>query len=144
MAAQPKIKQWTREEIEAGVIEDTEYALGIPSEQSIEINDSLFDKRLDVESLDRLDLTFRLERRFGLKIKNSDLYPPSWSGLTEPEYVQHGRFTTQAITELRATYAHVDFSGFELMPTVEELQRRTTVGSLIRYVARQLGEQHDI
>src|SRR5437764_14031096 len=55
---------------------------------------------LGAESIDFLDIVFRLEREFGIKIPRGELFPESiFQG--DPEYVQHGRATEEGLDELR-------------------------------------------
>jgi acyl carrier protein len=50
---------------------------------------------LGAESIDFLDIVFRLEREFGIKIPRAELFPESiFQG--DPEFVQDGRVTEKA------------------------------------------------
>src|SRR5262249_40899874 len=56
---------------------------------------------LGAESIDFLDIVFRLEREFGIKIPRGELFPESiFQG--DPEFVQNGRVTDKGLAELRA------------------------------------------
>src|SRR5438270_12179407 len=78
---------------------------------------------LGAESIDFLDIVFRLEREFGIKIPRGELFPESiFSG--DPEYVQNGKVTDLGLTELRARLPFADYSLFEndsLMTAICEL-----------------------
>ena len=55
---------------------------------------------LGAESIDFLDIVFRLEREFGIKIPRNELFPESiFQG--DPEFVQNGKVTDRGLTELR-------------------------------------------
>jgi acyl carrier protein len=53
---------------------------------------------LGAESIDFLDIVFRLEREFGIKIPRGELFPESvFQG--DPDFVQEGRVTDQGMGE---------------------------------------------
>ena len=55
---------------------------------------------LGAESIDFLDIVFRLEREFGIKIPRGELFPESiFQG--DPEFVQNGKVTDKGLDELR-------------------------------------------
>src|SRR3954467_7179775 len=55
---------------------------------------------LGAESIDFLDIVFRLEREFGIKIPRNELFPESiFQG--DPEFVQNGKVTDRGLDELR-------------------------------------------
>src|SRR3954454_14107890 len=67
---------------------------------------------LGAESIDLLDIVFRLEREFGIKIPRGELFPESiFQG--DPEFVQNGRVTTRGLHELRQRMPFADLSQFE-------------------------------
>jgi acyl carrier protein len=56
---------------------------------------------LGAESIDFLDIVFRLERAFDIRIPNDEMFPGSlFQG--DPELVQNGMVTEQGLTELRS------------------------------------------
>src|SRR6266404_724470 len=70
---------------------------------------------LGAESIDFLDIVFRLEREFGIKIPRGELFPESiFQG--DPDFVQDGKLTEKGLAELRARMPYADFSGFEKNP----------------------------
>src|SRR5246127_1266652 len=72
---------------------------------------------LGAESIDFLDIVFRLEREFGIKIPRGELFPESiFQG--DPELVQGGRVTEKGLAELRARMPFADLSEFEKNPEV--------------------------
>src|SRR5439155_8566465 len=67
---------------------------------------------LGAESIDFLDIVFRLEREFGIKIPRGELFPESiFQG--DPELVQNGRVTDKGLAELRARMPFADLGQFE-------------------------------
>ena len=93
---------------------------------------------LGAESIDFLDIVFRLEREFGIKIPRGELFPESiFQG--DPEFVQEGRVTDQGMAELRARMPFADLTGFERERAVSAVPDLFTVGLLARYVGWKLG-----
>src|SRR5438094_10119449 len=75
---------------------------------------------LGAESIDFLDIVFRLEREFGIKIPRGELFPESiFQG--DPEFVQNGRVTDNGLAELRARMPYADLSKFEANPEVRAI-----------------------
>src|SRR5438128_12284687 len=70
---------------------------------------------LGAESIDFLDIVFRLEREFGIKIPRGELFPESiFQG--DPDFVQNGRVTPRGLEELRTRMPFADPSDFEQNP----------------------------
>ncbi len=94
---------------------------------------------LGAESIDFLDIVFRLEREFGIKIPRGELFPESiFQG--DPEFVQNGRVTDKGLEELRARMPFADLSKFEQNPEVSAISELFTVELITRYVEGKLGE----
>src|SRR6267154_6810724 len=67
---------------------------------------------LGAESIDFLDIVFRLEREFGIKIPRGELFPESmFQG--DPDFVRDGRVTEQGMDELRSRMPYADLSAFD-------------------------------
>jgi len=93
---------------------------------------------LGAESIDFLDIVFRLEREFGIKIPRGELFPESiFQG--DPEFVQNGRVTDKGISELRARMPFADLTGFEKNPEVSAISDLFTVDMITRYIQGKLG-----
>src|SRR5436189_4018793 len=81
---------------------------------------------LGAESIDFLDIVFRLEREFAIKIPRGELFPESiFQG--DPEFVQEGRVTERGLEELRARMPFADLSEFEKNPEVATISDLFTV-----------------
>ena len=92
---------------------------------------------LGAESIDFLDIVFRLEREFGIKIPRGELFPESiFQG--DPEFVQDGRVTDKGLAELRARMPFADLSGFEQNPELSRLSDLFTVDLITRYIQGKL------
>ena len=93
---------------------------------------------LGAESIDFLDIVFRLEREFGIKIPRGELFPESiFQG--DPEFVQNGKVTDKGLAELRARMPFADLSDFEKNPEVGHISDLFTVELITRYIEGKLG-----
>src|ERR1700746_2463586 len=67
---------------------------------------------LGAESIDFLDIVFRLEREFGIRIPRGELFPDSvFQG--DPDFVRDGRVTDKGMGELRSRMPYADLGAFE-------------------------------
>lgn len=96
---------------------------------------------LGAESIDFLDIVFRLEREFNIKIPRGELFPESiFSG--DPEFVQSGRVTDKGLTELRTRMPFADLSKFEKDPEVSAISDLFTVEMITRYIQGKLAPKN--
>jgi acyl carrier protein len=94
---------------------------------------------LGAESIDFLDIVFRLEREFAIKVPRGELFPESiFQG--DPELVQGGRVAEQGLAELRARMPFADLSTFEHNPELSAIGDLFTVGMVTRYIQGKLGQ----
>jgi acyl carrier protein len=94
---------------------------------------------LGAESIDFLDIVFRLEREFGIKIPRGELFPESiFQG--DPEFVQDGKVTERGLAELKARMPFADLSKFEMNPEVSGISDLFTVEMITRYIQGKLNE----
>ncbi len=91
---------------------------------------------LGAESIDFLDIVFRLERNFGIKIPRGELFPENL--LADPEWVADGKLTEKGISELKARLPYADLSKFEENPDLEKIGDLYTVDMLVKYVESKL------
>jgi acyl carrier protein len=93
---------------------------------------------LNAESIDFLDIVFRLEREFGIKIDRNELFPESiFQG--DPDFVQDGKVTAKGLDELKRRMPYADLSAFEKDPQFEKIGDLFTVDLIVRYVKSKLG-----
>ena len=92
---------------------------------------------LGAESIDFLDIVFRLEKAFGIEIPRSELFPEDI--LTSADYVQDGIVTETGLAELKKRMPFVDLSKFEQKPEVQEFGNLLTVSDMCRYVESKVG-----
>ena len=92
---------------------------------------------LGAESIDFLDIVFRLEKAFGIKIPRGEMMPENLAN--DPTVVQDGKVTAAGIAELKKRMPHSDFSEFEKDPQVENMSKLFTVDAIVNYVETKLG-----
>jgi acyl carrier protein len=92
---------------------------------------------LGAESIDFLDIVFRLEREFGIKIPRGELFPESvFQG--NPEFVSEGRVTDRGMGELRERMPYADLADFDRDRRLASVGDLFTVDLVTRYVAWKL------
>jgi acyl carrier protein len=92
---------------------------------------------LGAESIDFLDIVFRLEREFGIKIPRGELFPESiFQG--DPDFIKDGRVTPRGLAELKAKMPFADLSKFEKNPTLEGISDLFTVEAIVNYIENKL------
>ena len=87
---------------------------------------------LGAESIDFLDIVFRLEKAFDIKIPRGELFPEDI--LTNAQYVQNGKLTSEGLEQLKARMPFADLSTFAKNPAVQEFGNLLTVEDMCRYV----------
>ena len=97
---------------------------------------------LGAESIDFLDIVFRLEREFDIRIPRGELFPESvFQG--DPDFVRDGRVTEQGMGELRSRMPYADLSAFDQDRRLTAVPDLFTVGLVTRYIAWKLGKSDD-
>ncbi len=129
----------TREEIFESVRKVLEEALGV-DEDEVTPEASLTGD-LEAESIDFLDIVFRLEKTFAtpersFKIEQGELFPENL--LENPEWISDSKFTEAGMAMLRRRMPHVDFSAFESDRDVNKVAELITVQSIVDFVDRKL------
>jgi len=120
----------TKEEVFEKVQEALVDALGVDDDEVTPEATMVGD--LGAESIDFLDIVFRLEKAFDIEIPRSELFPEDI--LTSAEYVQDGKVTEAGIAELKERMPFADLSKFESNPAVQEFGNLLTVNDLCRYI----------
>lgn len=95
---------------------------------------------LNAESIDFLDIVFRLERGFNIKIPREELFP---EGIfqNDPKFVQDGRFTADGITELRTKLPFADVDAFAKNPLMKNMGDLFTVDMITKYIEHKLSKE---
>lgn len=94
---------------------------------------------LGAESIDFLDIVFRLEKSFGIEIPRSELTPEDV--LTNPNYVKEGRVTPEGIAEIKRRMPFADLTAFEKNPLVQNFGNLLTVNDLCRFVESKVANK---
>ena len=96
---------------------------------------------LGAESIDFLDIVFRLEKKFStparpFKISQGELFPENL--MENPAWVSNAKFTDEGMAMLKQRMPHVDFSRFENDRDVNKVGELITVKSLVDFVERKV------
>lgn len=129
----------SRDDIYEKVREVLEDALGA-DEDEITMDASLT-ADLGAESIDFLDIVFRLEKTFStddapFKISQGELFPENL--MENADWVADGKFTESGMSMLRERMPHVDFSDFDADRDVNKVAALITVGSIVDFTDRKL------
>ena len=106
-------------------------ALGVDDDEVTEEATMVGD--LGAESIDFLDIVFKLEKSFGITIPRDELFPDDI--LTNAEYINDGKVTPDGLEKLKARMPFADLTKFESNPLVQDFGNLLTVKDLCNYVA---------
>jgi acyl carrier protein len=129
----------SRADIEADVRDVLVDALGVDEDDVV--STATLKGDLGAESIDYLDIVFRLEKKFSapdkpFKIAQGELFPENL--MTDPSLVEAGQVTAKGIALLKEKVPHVELGGFESDPQVTKLSGLFTVKSLCDFVERKI------
>jgi len=127
----PPTKQEVFDKIQAALVD----ALGVDDDEVTP--DATMVGDLGAESIDFLDIVFRLEKAFEIEVPRAELFPEDI--LTNAEYVQDGKVTAGGIAELKQRMPFADLSKFEANPVVQEFGNLLTVSDMCRYIESKVG-----
>ena len=125
----------SRDEIFEKVKDVLENALGVDPEDVT--MDATLIGDLGAESIDFLDISFKLEQEFSIKIDQGELFPENL--MSDDTLVEDGKLTDKAMDILRERMPHVDFSKLDADRRVNQLSEVFTVSSLVDFIERKLG-----
>lgn len=91
---------------------------------------------LGAESIDFLDIVFKLEKAFEITIPREELSPEDI--LTNSQYVQDGAVTDEGMAELKRRMPWANLEEFEKNPRVQDFGNLLTVGDLCSYVGSKV------
>ena len=91
---------------------------------------------LGAESIDFLDIVFRLEKTFGITIPRGELFPEDI--LTNSEYIKDGKVTDDGVAELRKRMPFANLDVFAENPVVQDFGNLLTVSDMCRFVEGKL------
>jgi len=124
----------SRDEIFAKVQETLVDALGVDDDEVLE--DATLVDDLGAESIDFLDIVFRLEKNFGIKIPRGELFPENLAA--DASFVDDGKVTAEGIATLKEKMPHADIDSFANDPKVENIQSLFTVNMITNFVENKL------
>jgi acyl carrier protein len=93
---------------------------------------------LGAESIDFLDIVFRLEKTFSIKIPRGELFPDNFAA-ADPSLAKDGMLTPAGVSELRKRLPFADVDKFAKDPKVENIQDLFTVGMIVKFMEAKLG-----
>ncbi|MBI3833682.1 MAG: acyl carrier protein [Planctomycetes bacterium] len=120
----------SREEVFSRVRDVLSDALGVDTDEVSP--EATLQGDLGAESIDFLDIVFRLEKAFGIKIPKGELFPDDV--FSNPDFVDGDRITPQGLERLKNAMPHADFSTFESEPLVSKMPELFTVNTIVNYV----------
>ena len=123
------------EEIAEKVKKVISEAMGINLED-INLNSRLV-ADLGAESIDFLDITFRLEREFGVKLKTDEMFPTGIFQGKEGGYIVNGRVIPEGVAKLKEAIPFGNFQTWEKNPEYATITDIFTVGSIVNYIGMQ-------
>ena len=89
---------------------------------------------LNAESIDFLDIVFRLERAFKIKIPRGKIVENARGALTEAEFEHNGIVTDVGFKQLRAYLSEVPAERFKTPTKVKDIPRLFTVETFCKLV----------
>ena len=126
----------SRDEILAQVTEVMVDALGVDDDEVTESATLMGD--LGAESIDFLDVVFRLEKAFDIKIDREELFPAD--ALTnDPDLIGDDQLLTdKGMALLKEKMPHTDLTDFSKNPDINKLGDLFTVGSIVNFVESRI------
>ena len=124
----------TREEIYEKVKDTLDDALSVEPEEVTPTATLMGD--LGAESIDFLDIVFRLEKAFGIKIPQEEMMPREV--LSNPAFVTNKKLNQQGIAALKTAMPHADLTEFLKDPDIEKLSSVFTVDTIVKFVETKL------
>lgn len=124
----------SREEVLSKIRAVLSDALGVDEDEVVPT--ATLQGDLGAESIDFLDIVFRLEKEFGIKIPKGELFPDDL--LNNPDYVERDRLTPAGLNKLKEAMPHVDFSEFAKDPAVSKMPDLFTVDAIVKYIENKL------
>jgi acyl carrier protein len=93
---------------------------------------------LGAESIDFLDIVFRLEKTFNIKIPQEELMPRDI--LSNADYVVDKKLNAAGLAALKKAMPHADLTNFEKNPDIDKLGDTFTVGAIVKFIEAKLAK----
>lgn len=97
---------------------------------------------LDAESIDFLDIIFRLEKEFKVKLPRGKIIEDSRGSLSESEFEQDGVLTNAGLDQLRSYLSEVPSERFREPLNVADIPRLFTPETFMKLVIQAQREQN--
>ena len=95
---------------------------------------------LGAESIDFLDIVFRLEKQFGVTIPREELFPESiFQG--DAAYVSGGKVTAVGLAELEKQMPYANLTEFKKDPRMDKVEDLFTVDLIVSYLESKLAKK---
>ena len=127
----------TKEEVFEKVKDALVDALALEDDEVTE--DATLVGDLGAESIDFLDIVFKLEKAFEIDIPRSELFPEDI--LTSSDYVEDGKVTADGVAELKKRMPYADLTKFEQNPVVQDFGNMLTVSDLCRFIESKVSAE---
>jgi len=127
----------SKEDVFEGVREQLVEALAVEDEQVVPEATLMGD--LGAESIDLLDIVYRLEKTFSIKIDRGELVPDDIVNDTQKKYVVDGVLTPLGLDEIKKRIPFANFVALEKSPVVQNLATVLTVKDMCYLVEQKLG-----
>jgi len=127
----------SKEDVFAGVQEQLVEALAVDDDQVTP--DATLMGDLGAESIDLLDIVYRLEKHFSIKIDRGELVPDDIVNDTQGIYVVDGKLTAKGLEEIKKRIPFADLASLEKNPVIQNLATVLTVKDMCHLVEQKLG-----
>ena len=124
----------SQDEILANVRDVLVDALAVDDDEVV--NEAKLVEDLGAESIDFLDITFRLEKAFDIKIEQGEMFPENV--LSDATYVKDGKVTDEGMALLRQRLPYANLDEFDASRSVDEFSNIFTVQTLVDFVTAKL------
>ncbi|MEM7811502.1 MAG: acyl carrier protein [Planctomycetota bacterium] len=125
----------SRDEILENIREILVEALGVDDDEVTP--EATLQADLGAESIDFLDISFRLEKTFGIKIPRGELFPENLAA-ADSGFVDDGVITESGLAELRSKMPHADIDKLAADPKVENIADLFTVEMLVNFIEKKV------
>ncbi len=91
---------------------------------------------LGAESIDFLDIMFRLEKAFNIKISQDEFTQNEI--VSNPAYQENRKLNAAGLAALKSRIKDGDWATFEKDPSVDKIQNIFTVGTIVSFIEQKL------
>lgn len=92
---------------------------------------------LGAESIDFLDIIFRLQKAFDIEVPREELFPAE-AVMSNTDFVSGGKLTEKGLAEIRNKMPHTNLSEFEQDPDVNKIADLFTVDAIVNFVENKV------